>query len=903
MSVDSMKKSSTDCQVCPRKSDLLPLAVNVEDMECTKTNWRHAAGIDRYELVLDRDHVYPEYRLKRDGNLIAYLENRDGWWFFHRSPNEVNSAGEYVHAPAMARASSLTPPTSGWQEYCDGKWKSFQMVLKFESSISVEMRTRTTSVVKADDVSKCLCQAPMKLVGGICVCGKGSYLNVITNACVQSPANHFQQYEHSMSTHPCPEGALSDVGSMSPDACQCKTRMRKIEDPDRPSRQKCICDDGYYMLNGQCEKCRYCQAGDGVRYWLKGCGDTSQGVCTECMGCSNPEETLVGCHARSPGVCTLKRRNGVRWLSAEPMCPVVTTVGSISTSRSLDLGGMAFTHVFGATKEDVSFACRDVCDGTRDYDGTQCGGPYACNIRTCTQFMQTDRSVDAARNDVLACPVVIEAGDEVDDELRLFKVQARCVACAECGRDGALEALPPRARERLAAGWGRGCARECSRLRCGAGSGVEAGAARNLVWDWTAGACVGCTELRDPRLCAAENYAELREFAVTGHLALLFFEGCRGAEFALDEVTYGRCQRCDTAGARCAAAEYPARCVAAGAGASAAMAAEGSAGAGAVVLAGATAGGGLAAACDVCRRAYQGQVEVVQGAYAATAGANTSTLFCQVTECLRRDGAARTGVRQDGTLCGERCRALVCPADEVLVPCRLPHPTRCVRAAVSPGGLTPGARRAGFVGAEASLLGDASGFASFENTLLTLGLAKDEYQCVWNAAGITDNRALPGGVSEYFFPPALAYASGQEGARGTKACRAWPLQGADNDVVLPALPLQNTVSGRSARRVLVDCEAHVVSYRFDGTFAGVDNMDAVRVAEAAGGDAEALAAVRVAGLGELFMLLTLRQGRASVRADAGGAAGDGAVWPARLLLTCALADLTLLPGRARMDLA
>jgi hypothetical protein len=36
------------------------------------------------------------------------------------------------------------------------------------------------------------------------------------------------------------------------------------------------------------------------------------------------------------------------------------------------------------------------------------------------------------------------------------------------------------------------------------------------------------------------------------------------------------------------------------------------------------------------------------------------------------------------------------------------------------------------------------GFASFENTLITLTVRSEHYQCVWNAARIADNRAFPG---------------------------------------------------------------------------------------------------------------------------------------------------------------
>jgi hypothetical protein len=88
-----------------------------------------------------------------------------------------------------------------------------------------------------------------------------------------------------------------------------------------------------------------------------------------------------------------------------------------------------------------------------------------------------------------------------------------------------------------------------------------------------------------------------------------------------------------------------------------------------------------------------------------------------------------------------------------------------------------GQAHTGWAGGEVNLLSESldksdenggfTSFASFENTLMTLGDPAHEYQCVWNAAGITDNRALAGGVSASLFPPADVY---EDGARGTKAC-------------------------------------------------------------------------------------------------------------------------------------
>jgi hypothetical protein len=113
------------------------------------------------------------------------------------------------------------------------------------------------------------------------------------------------------------------------------------------------------------------------------------------------------------------------------------------------------------------------------------------------------------------------------------------------------------------------------------------------------------------------------------------------------------------------------------------------------------------------------------------------------------------------------------------------------------------------------------GFASFENTLITLTVRSEHYQCVWNAARIADNRAFPGGISEYMFLPADA----SWPPRGSKACEPWDPELDSGDVSLPVLPLQNTVSGTSPRRVMINTEAHVLSYEYNGEFAGVDRED------------------------------------------------------------------------------
>ncbi len=133
----------------------------------------------------------------------------------------------------------------------------------------------------------------------------------------------------------------------------------------------------------------------------------------------------------------------------------------------------------------------------------------------------------------------------------------------------------------------------------------------------------------------------------------------------------------------------------------------------------------------------------MQGQYAGELGAEKSTpLYCQITACT--DGL-RTGVEQNGVLCRHQCAAVPCTKDQRMVPCRLPHQTRCDDV-WSPGNAVAavfsGQERTDWEGGEVNLLSESKAtakanggfesFASFENTLMTLGDPAHEYQCVWS---------------------------------------------------------------------------------------------------------------------------------------------------------------------------
>ncbi len=131
-----------------------------------------------------------------------------------------------------------------------------------------------------------------------------------------------------------------------------------------------------------------------------------------------------------------------------------------------------------------------------------------------------------------------------------------------------------------------------------------------------------------------------------------------------------------------------------------------------------------------------------------------------------------------------------------------------------------------FAGEEVNLLNEGSDifgrlhrrFTSFENVLIVLN-DLDDYQCVWNAEGITDNTATPGGISHVFWSPGQSNDYTYK-MRGTRVCRVWNVA---SNVDMPLLPLQNTVSCHEeediashclGRRMLVNTEAYVISYGF-----------------------------------------------------------------------------------------
>ena len=587
----------------------------------------------------------------------------------------------------------------------------------------------------------------------------------------------------------------------------------------------------------------------------------------------------MGCNWIEEGTCEDLNYQNTPWLSREPLCPDITeTTTRQDVGVMQDLGGFGFEEVFGVVPEYANFACGQVCDGTTDDDGTQCGGPFACGVRTCVENMRADLSVDTASEfDVLACPVTISPTD--DDDVKFLKTMVSCVSCENCGN------LNSNYDRTLKENWGAGCVRECSQLRC----------TLSEIWDWTLKKCVQHSDLRDQRLCTKQRRDELQlhSMVVTGYLPMLYFEGSSG-QGELDKITYGKCHKCVDQEGRCRDVEYPNSCrlqISTSAGST-----------------------NVESGCGVCERSLQGDVGVVKGSYKNSTGV-VSSLYCQITNCNPKENVQRTGVRQHA-ICLDRCLALVCGNHEIMIPCRLPHQTRCdtvwpAGAAVAPA--FDGFQRHAMAGPEVNLFSEkrsaglgveageaeaggdgAVGFASFENTLITLTVPLEHYQCVWNAARINDNRAFPGGISEFMFPPADAFWT----RRGSKACELWDPRLDSGDGPLPVLPLQNTVSGTSPRRVMINTEAHVLSYEYKGVFAGV-NQNALASQKV--GPVEvylepgngALTGAHAGGRGKLYLMMTVRRQEALVVIDVPADRNLG-IWPKSLLLTCAVADMT--PG-------
>lgn len=527
----------------------------------------------------------------------------------------------------------------------------------------------------------------------------------------------------------------------------------------------CPAEEYYDCHEGGCQPCgtrggvARCPAGQ----YVSGCGGSDAGACAECPLCYGQR---VGCGGVSAGTC---RRAAA--------CAVegYTRVGAHTLGAGGDAGECLRSELLGPTP-----LCALTAPGVRG--GTVrggLGGPGAPGA------LGEPGALGAPGEPGLLCSAPCDGRGSFDSQQCGGPWACRRAQCSAAGEPracpvalgGALgPALGPAEEWKLDVacspcaacgepqaefagrpGWGRGCARECSEALCAPGE----------IFDWTDRACKPCAGLWDARLCGSP------ERGVSGNLRRVAFAGCRGAGAAGAE--YGACSECANS---CAGAdEFP------------------------------------ASGCTCQRCARPG----ARLAHYVDAAGHALPAFCQQPAC----GHDRTGVRNDGTLCAEVCARLACAAGERMVPCALPHDTRCVAEwpPAPDAGAGAGPRVAAVVPLSASLLEraadglDGPRWASFENVLVNLREREQQrFQCVWNAAGIVDSVFAPAGVAAVFWA-AKESAADEYRARGTKTCRAWP--GGRH----PLLPLQNalTFEGDAERRVLLNSSARVLSYAYDGT--------------------------------------------------------------------------------------
>lgn len=693
-----------------------------------------------------------------------------------------------------------------------------------------------------------------------CPCGIGKITDTAA-LCPKSPANTYQPLEGGTAAISCPDNTISEAGSSSWDDCQCTTNFAKeytFSSIGEKISFNCYCDPGYYVLGNQCIKCELCDSLTHPGHYKNGCGKANAGVCRKCEACADASQKRVGCGFFSAGECRDKDE-----LVRTPFCPVPDedqSVLAISVRQASGLGAFSFEQVFGTDAEGAHFVCSEPCDGVK-YDSIQCDGPFACNVKTCAEKTEANELPRA-------CPVVIEGDDllPAGKSMRDRKRRETCVPCNDCGHANDLF-LEGASKTNYYEHWGSGCARECSKLMC----------SENMIWDWTARRCQRCEELRDVRLCSKRDrlMLSLETRSVTGNWPLLHFPECEG-EFAskkLETFKYGICAVCDAVSEKAALCpdenEYPAACE------------------------------NERVACRACHRAGRvgsaRLVDVFKGWWYNARTRAFEPLHCQIAACVDE---AYTGVGVADRLCMTPCSAVVCAANEVAVPCRLPHDARC--EPVFPAL----AARQSYADGEVNLLNEVDDmkhrrFASFENTLIALGDAAYEYQCVWNADGIFDSRASPAGLTNVIWRPGRSD-DDEFAKRGTQVCRAWDVE---RGVELPLLPLQNTISAssereqteNSSRRMLVNTEAYVMSYRFDGAFAAAETTDvncAFTDTEHVAGP-HMLHGAHVGGAGRLFLMLRLYEARATVAVTVPSDRRlHEALWLQSLLVSFAVVDMT-----------
>jgi len=611
--------------------------------------------------------------------------------------------------------------------------------------VSTMASRSTTATTGSKEESECICKSPleMRIVDGdnVCQCKPGYYMDHYTAGnCILAEGNYYVPVYNTgdYAKRSCPEhSSVPGGGGTELKQCLCSADRFQVWDD---TTFVCECNPGTYEVENDgdksCQRCSDTTAPTActIGEHLVGCAGTSPGTCEPCPSDADCPvgQTRINCGVGLPHLVESYGGEGEcefeHYLVRTPLCPekydeALQDDVDVPEARTA-LGDYDFETVFGQSYKDVAFQCRDICDGTRYKDTTICDGPFACNRKTCVQNM-LPRTTASQLPPVLACPVVINSGDTND--VIQQKRNVSCVSCATCGDE--VSTVPD---------YGLGCAKECSRLLC----------EETQIFDWTTKTCKSCPALQDVRLCTAAQRVEygLQLQQVTGYLPMIEFKQCKGGNQPLDEIKYGACEPCTSAlqGVTCDSTQYLASC--------------------------------SFPFCQVCARAGAGnnQYQLLQQVWVHLQ--TTHQLFCQVSACLHREDSDWTGVLAHGALCTQQCRSadtLICTAQEYILGCLLPHDTRCVQMYPLPTADVPSTVT--LIHDEVNLLnemprldgGQRHMFASFENTMITLGDPLYEYECVWNAAGILDNRAHPAGVSHSFWPPGQTFAS-EYASRGSK---------------------------------------------------------------------------------------------------------------------------------------
>lgn len=618
------------------------------------------------------------------------------------------------------------------------------------------------------------------------VCALGSKPNDMRTACLSCPDG--TEATGNGTCLQCPRGYYSSV----------------------ESQWRCArCPNGFFTLTAGASRCTSCSAcPDG--YYRSNCSvTTGGGSCALCDVC--PKDYVnVGCmnragHTEERGTCRLRQ-----YTSRTPLCD--------EKKSGFGLGGYTFMRLFGLSQDDSVFQCRRRCDNVqnvlsddvypfglraqlsvqfpdiyvngkiapRPFNGGHCGGPYACDVSNCNIAGSAD-DTNKEYQPTNACPLYMDTktvlefwavaalAETVRTQSPVFQaVQAMrgatCQTCAQCGQGNAAR-LPD---------WGRGCARDCTQLKCTHG----------LIFDWTepveALKCKTCAELNDVRLCLSSEQRAFDMYDVSGRLPKLYMPDCTPKnDLAVRgyEAAYGSCVKCADHELECASQDdvFYHTC--------------------------ASSVAGVVPVCAQCLSA-NGR-EPRKSRY--WDGESMRNVYCQQHRCRVTGDVAFTGVDIESArhgVCQRKCTNKVCDG-EVLLPCLLPHDARCMQAVnmdASVSDMSYSARL--YAPAHVNVLEPATDalhlFASFENTLVNTQAFQNDLraQCVWNADYILDNNMNPGGVSSTF----------------QKACRPWLR---DPRAQYPLMPLQNTVTldevdgGVFPRRVLLNTSAQAVTYASD----------------------------------------------------------------------------------------